>query len=219
MTRTKRTLTLAVGALFLPQLASAQACIGVPSSDGQFTLIGAAGFMDGAKSFGGGVAANLVGPISLGAGYRLVTFDDLDTNANAFNANAAYELSVPSVSICPATGIEYMRWSEDVDNVKVTITSTVIPVGVGVGRSFVAGDDFLVTLFALPHFLYVRGTVRGSEGNVSVSVSDSSNEFGSALGIRFGSRTFYAGAGVSITTIEDSDPVFSLSLGVNVGGR
>lgn len=218
MSRTPRLPVLFATALALfPSVLLAQACIGVPAGNGQVALSGGAGFTEGVKSYGAEAAFNLVGPVSLEAGYSLVTFDDIDNNGNTVSGSGAFELPVPGLSVCPAAGVSHMRWSERFELAEVTLTSTIIPVGMGVGRELPAGPNLFVTLFAVPQFLHVRGTISGSEGGASVSVSDSTNEFGTALGMRLGSDEFYVGAGVNLTTIEGSDPTFGVTMGLVLG--
>lgn len=201
----------------LPVCARAQACLGIPSADRQFAIQGAVGITDGSTSYGVGVNADLAGPLSIFAGYDLVTLDDVDENANSFGGGLAWELSVPGLSICPVSGISYTRWSDRQSGVEVTVSATVIPLGVGIGRSFPAGQNLHVTLYGVPQFQHIRGSIEGSQGDISIGVSDSTNEFGADLGIKFGGTRFFAGGAVGLTTAEGSDPVFTLSIGTLVG--
>lgn len=202
-----------------PSVVHAQACLGVPSMDGQVALEGSVTFTEGAQGYGGGVYANFRGPISLFGAYELTNFDDIEQNANSFGAGVAFELSVPSISICPGAGVNYTRIHEEEAGEEATVSQIVVPIGVGIGKRITAGDNFFVTLYGQPQFLYIRTSLDIDSSIGSGSASESENEFGMVLGIRFGTAGVYAGGGVGLTTIEDSDPVFTVNVGVMLGKR
>jgi hypothetical protein len=202
----------------LPGVLHAQACIGVPSHDRQVGLQGGMGFTEGSKMYGGEATANLSGPLSVGGGYALVKPDNVDQNGNSFSGRAAYEVSVANVSVCPVTGIGYTRFHAEEDGESATATQMVVPVGLAFGKQLMARETFSVTLSAAPQFLYINNKAETS-GTINMEVSDSQSEFGADFGINFAMRSFYAGGGVQITTLENSDPVFSIGLGVLLGGN
>jgi hypothetical protein len=204
-----------------PASVAAQACFGFPTSDGQFGLAGVVDFTEGTRGYGADFNANLAGPVSFILGYSLVDIEDIDTNGNSFRGLAGFELSVPSVSMCPGAGVRYSRAHEASDVVQAEATATLItiPVGVGVGKQIAAGQNFYVTLFGFPHYLYVDAKLTAKIPGQEFEFSDNSSEFGTDLGIRFGTSAFFAGAGVTLTTIEDSDPSFGLIVGIIFGGR
>lgn len=197
--------------------ATAQVCLGVPTTDGHYAIAGHVGFPTGAKSYGGNAVADLNGPLSLGGYYGLVDFDDLETNANSFGVRAAYALPNASFSVCPTAALEYTSLSEEEAGTTFELTQTVIPVGVALGKSFAMSPSFSVGLNVIPQYLYIRNELSGSEGGVSGSVTDSSSEFGADGGIYFATRAFYAGASVRFTTVEDTDPELGLNFGLLIG--
>ncbi len=206
--------TLVIAALAVPGLANAQACIGVPSVDRQFGLAGAMGFTEGQKMYGGELNANLAGPLSLGGGYALVKPDESETNGNHFQGRAAWEMSVAQLSVCPTTGVGYTRFHAEEGGEEATVSSTVIPVGLAFGKSLRAGDNMSITLSAIPQFLYIKNKV-----DTPIFEGDASdNAFGADFGVNVGTRSFYVGGGASITSLEGSEPVFSVGLGVLFGG-
>jgi hypothetical protein len=195
----------------------AQACIGVPTADRQFGLAGAMGFTEGQKMYGGELSANLAGPISVGGGYALVKPDDVDTNGNHFSGRAAWELPVAQVSVCPTSGVGYTRFHEEQAGDEATVTSMVIPVGLGFGKSLRAGENMSITLSAVPQYLYIKNRAE-TTGTVNLEVEDSESAFGADLGVSLGMRSWYVGGGASFNSVEGSDPVFSVGLGVLFGG-
>jgi hypothetical protein len=220
--RLRKTALLGVLVAAWPAAANAQACLGFPTADGQFAPAGLVDFTEGSRAYGADFSGNLVGPFSFVLGYSLIDIEDVDTNGNAFRGLAGFELSVPGVSMCPAGGIRYARAHEDDPDIQAEVTATLVtvPVGFGVGKRFMAGPNFYVTLFGFPHYLYVDAKLSAElPGGGEFSFSDSNSEFGADLGIRFGTSTFFAGASVGLTTIEDSDPTFGLIVGVILGRR
>ena len=196
-----------------------QACLGSPTADGQYAAAGSIGLTDGAESYGAEVTANLVGPLSLGAGYSLIDIDAVETKGNSFGAGAAAELTFPAASLCPTARIIYSRFHEEVFGIVGTVTQIVVPVGFGVGKTLAAGPRSYVTLFGQPQFLWIRTEGDLSLGGGTLSESETDNEFGVDLGMRFSNASFYAGAAVRLTTIEDSNPVYTMLLGVLVGRK
>jgi hypothetical protein len=209
---------VALAATVSPVGLAAQACLGVPTTNGRFALEGSFSSTADIKSYGADLTADLSGPVSVFGGYALVKIDDVETSGNSFGGGLAFELSMPSVSICPGAGVNYLRFHEEEAGEEVTITQTVVPIGLGIGRQVTAGPELFLTLFAMPQFLYVRSEIDISGSLGSGSFSDSTNEFGVDLGVRLGSSSFYGGGSVGLTTIEDSDPTFSLALGLILGG-
>jgi hypothetical protein len=208
-------LLLAGGLIAAPE-ARAQACIGIPAGPGRFALGGSVGFTDGATNYGAGLLANLEGPLSVGANYTLTKIDDVDENFNSFDGILAYELPLQGISACPAAGLGYGRIGSDVPElgIRATLTNVVVPVGLGLGYTFSGSGPLSLTLHAIPQFLYIRTTGEVSDGDLSIQETETASEFGTSLGFKVGLPQLFFGASVSLTTIDDSDPVFSVGLGV-----
>jgi hypothetical protein len=215
----KRVLIAAVCLAAVPALANAQACFGTPTRDGQWGIRGSLGLASGAKAYGAEVNADLAGPLSIGAGYTMIDLDDTSTNGNSFGGGVAFELAVPNVSMCPTARVVYNRVHEEGFGAEATVNQVIVPIGFGIGKVFPAGSNFNVVLFGEPQFLYIRSSVDASSGLGSISGSETDNQFGADLGVRLSGASFFAGASVSLTTIEDSDPVFEFTLGVLVGKK
>lgn len=182
-----------------------QACLGIPAGNGQFALGPTASFMEGAKSYGADFQANLDGAVSIGAGYALTDVDEVDTNGNTLTGAASYELAAGSLSVCPTVGVEYMWFSEG----DGSVSNTTFPVGIGIGKSFSAGESLSITPYAMPQYLHMRATAEFG----GVSATESANEFGGTLGLQLGTDRIYGGGGLSMTTIDESEPVYFVGLG------
>ncbi len=192
--------------------ALAQACLGVPAGAGQYAVSAGVDFTDGATGYGLGGHANLTGPFSVGAGYTRVSYDNGDEGTNTFSGKAAYELPGSGISACPTVGLSYNRVPTTFGPNDGSVTTITVPVGFSVGNRLPAGPALSFTPFAMPHLLYVRTAVDdGTDTTV-----ESTKQFGTVLGIVLGGQKFYGSAGVLLTTIDDSDPSFSIGLGAVV---
>lgn len=192
-----------------PTAALAQACVGVPAANGQFAVSGGAGFTEGASIYGGGLTANVAGPVSVGVGYAMTDFDLIEENLNEFSGSAAYEVSMAGVSACATTGASYGSFSSD-DEVEGDSPSLVtIPLGLGLGKTFRAGGNLAVTPFAVPQYLHMRAS-SGLEG----AETETANEFRGVVGLSVGVERFYVAGDVSQTTLEGAEPLFSVGAGV-----
>jgi hypothetical protein len=210
-----RYVTLSLGMIAAPVVAHAQACMGTPIGGGQFGIEGGMGVGEGFKSYSGGAAANLAGPLAFAGGVTVSKPDAGGDNITSFGASGGYELMQSSrLSACPVVGMSYSTFSTDIVGTEFDMNQIVVPVGLGLGTTLPAGA-MNVTLFAVPQFLWYR-TSASADGE---SVSDSQNEFGVNTGLRIGASSFYAGAGMSMNSIEDSEPVFNFGLGIVLGNR
>ena len=206
---------LSFGVLAMPAAVQAQSCIGVPAGAGQYALEAGLGVGEGFKSYTGSLTANLSSPISLGVSGGLTQPDEGGEDMTTFGAGAAYELAqLGRLSVCPAVSASYSMMSSDIVGVEVDINQIAVPVGLGFGTTLPAGA-MNVTLFAMPQFIWYRTSA--SAGGESDSQTD--NQFGLNGGVRFGTSSMFAGAGMSITSADEAEPVFSFGLGVVLGGR
>lgn len=210
-------LVLSLGAMAVAaQTAYGQACVGTPIGSRQFGLGGSIGFTDGATTYGVGLRANLEGPFSVAGSYGLTDFDGVEENASTFQGSVAYELPLQGISACPVAGFGYSRISgDDAEfDVEATLTNLSIPVGFGVGQTFLAGPPLSVTLFAVPQFVYNRSKGEVSVGGISGEETDTSTDFAASLGVTLGTSRLYFGGEVFLTTVDESDPVFLLGMGL-----
>jgi hypothetical protein len=212
----KLSVSVAMAAVLVASEAHAQACTGVPTRDSQLALMGDLSLTDGATGYGASASKNFMGPWTFGAGYTLTSYDGDGPNGNGIDANAAYEVKLrklPRMSVCPTAGVAYGWVSEGGEKV----SSTIIPVGVGLGQKVVDGSNIDMMVYGVPQFMHIRTHMESEALGIDASSSD--NAFGGTLGARFASAQFFGGASVSFTTLEGSDAVFGLTLGWIVGGQ
>jgi hypothetical protein len=203
---------LMVALLSFPAPAAAQACLGVFTEDGTSMLEGVYTTTEGKETYGARGIFNVLGPLSAYATYDAVKFENFNERGRKFGGGAALELMVPKISMCPIAGYSLLRLKlQDEGGAELTLRETVIPFGLAVGKVLPASESVFWVIYGQPEFQYIRGSatfddpVEGKDSD-----SDSQNQFGFKLGMRIGWRWFYGGGGVDLTTVDETDPTFSL---------
>jgi len=206
---------------------SAQVCTGFPTVDGQKAITANVGFPDGGKTYTLAGSVDLIGPFSINGGLGLSTIDGIDDKMYHAGANVAYELKGLGFSACPVVGLSYSRFKveEEINDGGETIvgeattSSFDVPLGFGIGQTFAAGSSAQFGLFAVPQVVISRTSAEFSAGGASFDASDTETYFGADIGALFQTGAFFAGGSVFVSSLEDSDPVFSVNLGMLIGRR
>lgn len=197
--------TLAVALLstaLAPATLSAQACLGLPSSDGQIAVAGAATFMDGEMRPGGEFHVDVTGPASFRGEYDHGHDDGV---ARTFSALGSYELFLLEPSICAVAGASYTT-----DPAPQVDERLGISIGFGIGKTLRA-DRLTTTVYALPRYVRLQETltdVGGAEETVG------SNELVAEAGVTFGLAPVYVGGAVVLSTFGEADAGFRIKVGV-----
>ena len=205
-----------VGVLFclaaLPVDAAAQACLGAFNPDGSSTLEGVYTTTTGRKTYGARAIFNIPGQLSTFATYDIARFEDVNERGQKFGGGFALELRVPQVSMCSVSGGSYFRLRfEDEQGSELLLSQITIPFGIAIGKQLAATDGVAVILYGQPEFQYIRSKATFVDPDLgSETDTESQNQFGMHLGMRIGTDLFYGGAGAELTTIDDTDPIFSL---------
>lgn len=206
MSRTSLALATATAALLATAgAAAAQACLGLPTRDGQIAVAGAYGVNDAYNTLGGQFHIDVTGPASFGFGYSRDTgMDDLagggEQSADLFEARGAYEMYLLEPSICAVAGV----WYQDVTGVD----QIGVPVGFGFGKTL-RGTSVSTTLYAIPQYVWLRTSF-----DDALLSDDTSSEFMGEAGLTLGFLQFYLGGGVVVTTIDDQDPRLTFRAGL-----
>ena len=185
--------------------AAAQACLGLPSRDGQIALAAAYGIGDDFDTLGGDFHADVTGPASLGFSYARDVGDaealpaGSDGDVNIYAARAAYELYLLEPSICGVAGI----WFRDSG-----VERLGVPLGIGFGKTL-RGERVSTTVYALPQYVWLR-----EDPNVAGVDATTSNEFMGEAGVTLGLLPFYVSGGVVVSTIEGEDARFLIRAGL-----
>lgn len=196
-----------------------QTCVGTPAGIGQFALHADLGFTDGARSWGGTLSLNLSSPLAFSAGYARTDFDDVDPSQNAFNGTAAFKLaaSLP-VEVCPVAGIGYSTLVDEStffgEKIRTEYTSLSVPIGISVGHRVALRNGVEILPYAFPHALHIWSRVVESDPIGAFETSDSRTEFATTLGASVAFRSVFVRGSALVTTIDESDPTLSISLGL-----
>jgi hypothetical protein len=208
-------LILCLSAIFaLAESGSAQACLGSPALPGQFAIGGQVSFTEGATGYGGGVTANLANPLAIMALVEIVDVDGLEKNITTVGGTVAYELPLAGVSGCPMMGVNYSTFGDTFEGIAVDVSQVAIPIGFGLGTSLDLQNNMVLIPSGSVHLLYLRNKFSASFAGDTFSESDTSTEVGASVGATLGIGQFFGRGAVSFTTIEDSDPVVSLMIGL-----
>lgn len=211
MSRGNSTAVLAVAMLLsTAAAAAAQACIGLPTRDGQIAVAGAYSRMDDLNAVGGQFHADVSGPFSLGFGYSRefgrseALLDGVSGDVQIYDARASYELYLLDPSVCVVTGLWYM------DNARPGVEERLgVPLGFGFGKTL-RGPSASATLYALPQYVWLRQVDDVPDGDERVRTS---NEFMGEAGVTFGFAPFYVGGAYLVSTVSDPDSRFMLRAG------
>lgn len=195
----------AIALLVTAGAAAAQACLGLPTRDGQIAVAGAYGVNDAYNTVGGQFHIDVTGPASFGFGYSRDTGMDAlaggeEQEAHLFEARGAYEMYLLEPSICAVAGV----WYQDVTGME----QIGVPVGFGFGKTL-RGESLSTTLYAIPQYVWLRTMF-----DDDMLPDDDSSEFLGEAGITLGFLQFYVGGGVAVTTIDDQDPRFTFRAGL-----
>lgn len=189
-----------------PAAAYAQNCLGMPIANQKSAVSLSMAFPEEAKTFGISGRMRLDGPLSMGAGYTMTSINEVDPKVHNFGVDAAYEIPVtPAASVCGVVGVEHSSISDE----GVKFSDLTIPIGVGIGKSFPAGNNAELVPYAVPQLLWTRSSVSAG----GVSVSDSSADFGLNLGATYRLQQLMLRAGVTITSIEGDKATFGVGIG------
>ena len=196
-------------AAFIPTAVAAQACLGLPSSDGQIAVAGTGTLVNGDLELGGEFHVDVTGPASFRVGYNnghTETFStpggDVESRiGRGYSALASYELFLIDPSVCAVGGVSYT--SDAGPGVEDQLG---INLGFGLGKTLQA-ESFSATIYAVPQY------VRLQQKNV-LDETVHSNEVMAEAGVTFGFFPFFVGGGVTLTTIGDGDPGLRVRAGI-----
>jgi hypothetical protein len=211
---------LAIAAVLLTEAtaAPAQACRGVPSQGGRFALQTGVGLTSGATSYGVDFTANLRGPWALSAGYALTDLQDAEPHGHTFTGRVAFEIPGAAVSVCPALEVGYSRVSGLSTNIYpgpyTTVTSVAPVVNVSAGSTLTLTPALFATPFAGLGMTLLHSVAQAKSGGFSSDkYKDDASAISAVLGLLVGSQTVHVGVRMSLTTLEDSDPLYTLGVG------
>lgn len=189
-------------------IAAAQACVGFPTLDRQFSFGGSLGFPDGAKRYGVEVSYNLPGPASVYGGMTILSPDGDGDSQDTFFGGAAFDLaSVPLgaggtvLQVCPTAEVGYSSLDGG------SILS--LPLGVGVGTTVALTPTAQLLPYVIPQFAMTR---------ISIDDFDSHSEwdFGLRAGGVVGFGMFYVGGELQRVFVDNAETQFGIRAGIRL---
>lgn len=188
--------------LFAAGSAAAQACLGLPTRDGQISLAGTAGSLDDDSRFGVEFNADVTGPAAFG-----FAWDGAGTEGDRqiFTGRVSYDFFLLEPALCAVAGVLY----DDAPAPGID-DRLGVPVGIGIGKTLPA-ERFSATIFAVPQYVWMRESLAVPEGGDD---SRTSSEFMAEAGVNLRFLTFYVGGSVLATTFDDADPGLRLRAGL-----
>lgn len=194
-----------VASALVPAGVTAQACLGLPSADGQIA-VGATGvYSAGDVDLGGEFHVDVTGPASFRIGYdngHTETFGSAEARVGrGYSALGAYEFFLLDPSICALAGAVY--YTDAGPGIEDRFG---VSLGFGIGKTLEA-DAFNATIYAMPQY------VRFWETTV-LDETIEANEFMAEAGLTFGLAPFFVGGAVTLTSVEGADPGLKIRAGI-----
>lgn len=196
-----RVFALALSTALVPGSLAAQACLGMPSSDGQIGIAATGTSIDGELEVGGEFHVDVTGPASFRIEYNNGHDDGI---GRTYGAMGAYELYLLDPSICGVAGAFHTS------NAEPGHDQLGLNAGFGIGKTLQA-ERFTATIYAIPRYVYLiesRVVAGGGEAD------ESSSEFMAEAGVTFGIAPLFVGGGLTLSTIGDGDPGFRIRVGI-----
>lgn len=192
----------AASLLFGATSAAAQACLGLPTRDGEMTVAGVYASLDGDSHYGAELSADVSGPAAFSFGYAGL---GADGDRKILHARASYDFFLIEPAICGVAGVLF-----DDDPAPGIDQRLGVPVGIGIGKTL-RSPRFSTTVFAIPQYVWLRETpiLDGLDGD-----AETSNEFMAEAGVTFGLQALFVGGSVVVDTFEGSDPGFRIRAGL-----
>lgn len=196
--------------LAYPAQAAAQACLANGAAPGQGHASAAASFTDGAWALGGTLGSNLEGAPALQANVTHTFVDNTDATTTAVGGTAAADVAPSATaSVCPVASVSY-QWLSDDAGTDLDADGVALGGGLAIGAEL-GSDNSAISFIPQATGAVVHDRATVSAGGVSETDSETYGSFSGALMVA--GESVYAGPSASITTLEGSDPVFSITLG------
>jgi len=202
-------LALVLTSLALATEAGAQVCMGLPATDGQISLQGDVFTRDTETSYGGRLGMNFNTEFSIDVSLRRPRFEN--GNGTTIAGRIGYEMDEYEPPVCFLFGVRHER-RPDLDG--EDLTSTMIPVGVGIGKRLGSAKALSLAIFVIPEYVYVLDPKPVVESDDFWAKLRERSQGRGVLGLLLASPFLYATGSIEVTTVDDFEPTFSIGLGV-----
>lgn len=202
--------------------AKAQLCSGVASfANGSVRVGAAASFADGAKSFGGEVAAGGKQGAFVGASVGTVSYDDIDESGTSLGVNGGFGIALSSnkkAEICPVVGFEHQMGP----NVETSFGTTKIAgntYGFGASLGGVASSSPGFDFIPFASAIYVVSKATAKLAGVSTSSSEDYLSLTIGAGFVVNKVLTIQPRVILPVGLEDAKPTYGIGFAVNLGSK
>lgn len=198
--------------------APAQICGGsAPFSVGPVRLAGGASFTDGARSFGGQLAAGSTQASPFAAiSVASVQYDDVDETGMLYGVSGGWRVPLTKVEVCPVVGfLQQSGPNFQTSFGQLDLSGRTFSFGLSMGTTVTSTTAMQFVPFGAASFVSSKATA--TLGGTSESNNDQWVDLSAGGGFIL-SRTLTVQPSVSYAAgLENADPVFSIFFGFNFG--
>lgn len=188
---------------------AAQVCLGLPASEGQISLQGEVSAGGARQAVGGRLGLNFNTEYSLGFGVRR---PDYETGRGISLSGAlGYEMEDYAPPICFVMGVQYDRIPRaGVED----STTTMIPIGLGIGKRLGSARGLSLALFILPEYLYVAKPRPSGEYEDFWDELSARSQGRGTIGLLVATPFIFASGRVEVSTLNNYVPTVTVGLGL-----
>jgi hypothetical protein len=218
MTRPSRVLGIAITLLATPLVADAQTCLGLASfSAGRVQLAASGDFGNDSKAY----AANLnfgspAGPFA-GVSVGTVSYDDFDGNTTTVGAQFGWQAPLGTgnrIELCPAAGATYGFGPDNIEGSGTDLSAWTAFFGLQLGMSAGSNPQLRIVPTVGAALAYSKVDFEGGFLG-GLEEDDTFGVFTLGLGFVLNSRVSILPSVDIPVGLEDADPAFGVTLGVN----
>jgi hypothetical protein len=189
--------------------AAAQVCLGLPASEGQISLQAEVSAGGARQAVGGRLGLNFNTEYSLGFSARRPEYET--GRGLSLAGMLGYEMEDYAPPVCFVMGVQYDRFPRP--GVEDS-TTTMIPVGLGIGKRLGSARGLSLALFILPEYLYVvRPRPEGEFETFWDELNVRSHGRGT-IGLLVATPFIFASGRVEVSTLNHYVPTVTVGLGL-----
>lgn len=190
-------------------VADAQVCMGLPTSQGQMSLQADVATTGSDQSFGARLGMNFNTEYTLDFAMRRPTYEH--GNGLVVSAGIGYEAALYQPPVCFTLGVRHERVpGADGDDSGTTL----IPIGVGIGKSLGSSRGLSFSLFAMPEYMIVANPAPEGDFDSFWDELGKRSEGRGIVGLLLGTPFIYTTGSVEVSTRNDLEPTFQIGVGV-----
>lgn len=160
-------------------------------------------------SYGGRIGMNFNTPYSIDVWARRPRYDD--GRGVTISGMIGYEMEEYKPPVCFLFGVRYTREPTDTDE---DLSTTMIPVGLGIGKRLGSAKGLSLALFVIPEYLYVADPKPVGDFDDFWDELRARSQARGVIGLLVASPFIYARGSIELATFDDYVPTVSLGVGL-----